>query len=91
MSVIGNKIGELKRHIRILRDCEVCLESNDYDTIIRRAQEIVKIAYFLKSYKELDKERENDVKETVMVYLNDNNTYDSALIKSIGYCFGERD
>lgn len=91
MSVIGNKVEVLKTHIKKLNNCEVCLNSDDYDTIINEAEEIAKIAYFLKSYKELDKEREKAVKEAVMVYLNENNTYDGVLMKCIGYCFGERD
>lgn len=91
MSTVGNKIDMLKTHIRALNTCEVCLHSKDYDTIIHEAEEITKLAYFLKSYKELDREREKDVKETIMEYLNENNTYDRALMKNIGYCFGERD
>lgn len=91
MGVIGNKIDSLKKHIRNLQNCEVCLNSNDYDIIVKEAEEIVKVASFLKSYKELDTEREKDVKETIMGYLNENNTYDSTLIKSVGYCFGEFD
>lgn len=91
MGVIGNKIDSLKKNIKNLQNFEVCLNSNDYDIIIKEAEEIVKVASFLKSYKELDAEREKDVKETIMGYLNENNTYDSALIKSVGYCFGEFD
>ena len=91
MNVVGNKIDMLKMHIRTLNTCEVCLHSEDYDTMIREAEEIVKLAYFFKSYKELDREREKEVKETVMEYLNENNTYDGTLMECIGYCFGERD
>ena len=91
MSVIGDKIVTLRNHIRTLNKCEVCLNSEDYDTIIQEAEEIVKLASFLKLYKELDKERERDVKETVMNYLSENNTYDGAFLKCIGYCFGEYD
>lgn len=91
MSVIGNKISTLRNHIKTLNKCEVCLNSEDYDTIIQEAEEIVKLASFLKSYKELDREREKDVKQTVMNYLNENNTYDGTFLKCIEYCFGEYD
>lgn len=91
MNIISNKINALKKHIRALNNCEVCLNSDDYDSIIHEAEEITKLAYFLKSYKELDEERKQAVKQVAMAYLNENNTYDSSLLKSIEYCFGECD
>lgn len=55
MSVIENKIVMLREHVKLLRHI-VCLSPDDYDTIIHESEEIAKLAYFLKSYKELDKE-----------------------------------
>ena len=64
----------------------------DLDSVIKCLQEIIETASFLKQYKDLDKEREEAVKQTVMVYMNDNDTYDSAFLKCIEYCFsGESD
>ncbi len=93
MGVIASKINELDGHIVeliSLRELYVDM-GTDFEAVIKEAQEIVKLASFLNSYKELDKEREKSVKETVMNYLNERNTYDSALMESIGYDFGERD
>lgn len=93
MGVIRNKMKELDKRINTLNELQDVFinQGSDFKAIINEAQEIVKLASFLDSYKELDKEREKDVKETVMVYLNKNNDYDSAFLKCIGYCFGECD
>ena len=91
MGVIGNKIEELRKHISNLNKCEICLCSDNYDIIINEAEEISKLAYFLKSYKELDKERQKDVNETIQVWLDEHDTYDRVLFECIGYCFGEKD
>lgn len=93
MGVISKKINELDGHILeliSLRELYVDM-GTDFEAVVKEAQEIVKLASFLNSYKELDKEREKAVKETVLGYLNERNTYDSALIESLGYNFGERD
>lgn len=93
MGVINDKMKKLDKHIsnmNTLRDVFINQET-DFGAIIKEAEEIIKVASFLDSYKELDKEREKDVKETVMVYLNRENTYDSAFLKCIEYCFGECD
>jgi len=93
MSVISSKITALDNHIKKLielRDVFIN-QGTDFAAIVEEAEEIVKLASFLDSYKALDKERETDVKETVMCWLNERNDYDSVLLKCIGYCFGERD
>lgn len=95
MGVISNKVRELDKHIvnlAKLRESDGWItKHSDFSTIVKEAEEIVKLASFLSSYKELDNEREKDVKEATMVYLNRENTYDSTLLKCIGYCFGEYD
>ena len=95
MGVISDKTKQLDKHIvnlAKLRESDGWItKHSDFSTIIKEAEEIVKLASFLSSYKELDNEREKDVKEAVMVYLNRENTYDSALLKCIEYCFGEND
>lgn len=97
MSIVGNKITELNSHIAKLNKLSGFADGwrvdqgTDFEAVVKEAEEIVKLASFLVSYKDLDNEREKDVKEIVMNYLNKNNTYDSAFIKSIGYCFGECD
>ena len=93
MGIIADKRHELNQHIQELNRLRWgCVDSDtDFLAVAKEAEKIVKLAYFLESYKELDKEREASVKETVMGYLNEQNTYDSALIESLGYCFGEYD
>lgn len=93
MSVISEKMKQLEKHINNLNKLKDLWIAKDTDfvAITKEAEEIVKLASFLSAYKELDKEREKDVKEAVMVYLNRENTYDSALLKCVGYCFGEYD
>ena len=95
MSVISEKVKELDKHIRKLRKIKDedgwITKYSDFDTILKEAEEIVKLASFLNSYKELDKEREQHVKETIGVYMDRENTYDSALFKCVEYCFGEYD
>lgn len=95
MGVISNKVRELDKHIvnlGKLRESDGWItKHSDFSSIIKEAEEIVKLASFLNSYKELDDEREKDVKETVMAYLNRENTYDSTLLKCVEYCFGEYD
>jgi hypothetical protein len=95
MGVISDKTKQLDKHIANLaklRESDGWItKHSDFSTIVKEAEEIVKLASFLNSYKELDDEREKDVKEAVMVYLNRENTYDSTLLKCVEYCFGEYD
>lgn len=93
MGVISNKVKELEMHINNINKLKGLwiAQDTDFEAITKEAEEIVKLSSFLSSYKELDNEREKDVKEATMVYLNRENTYDSTLLKCIGYCFGEYD
>lgn len=97
MSVVGNKINELNAHIKKLNKLSGLADGwrvdqgTDFEAVIKEAEEIVKLASFLASYKDLDNEREKDVKESIMVYFDRENTYDSTLLKCVEYCFGECD
>lgn len=87
MSIINKKIHELRKHISALDEDDAYLYSDKYEKIVEHAQEIVKLASFLKDYRELDKERLRDVKEVAMNDLNKRNDYDSALLKTYESCF----
>lgn len=87
MDVINEKINLLKKHIYQLNKCEVYLLSDDYGKIIEEAEEIVKLAAFLKEYRSLDKQRMKNVKEVALNYLNENDTYDSSFLKTLDSCF----
>ena len=93
MNVISNKIKELNKNINKLNNLKglgVAQDTN-FDEITKIAEEIVKLSSFLSSYKELDKEREKAVKETIMAFFDEENNYDGTLMECVGYCFGECD
>ena len=91
--VIRQKLVELDNHIKELNRlrCVGITQGSNFSAIVKEAEEITKLASFLDSYKDLDKDREREVKETIMIYFNREHTYDSTLLKCIGYCFGECD
>lgn len=91
MSVVNDKVNLLRKNITTLNEYKYDLEFDNYDAIMCIAEDIVKLAYFLKSYRDLDVERERDVKETVIAFLNRNDMYDKPFMDCIEHCFGEYD